>query len=146
MTPYIEAAGADGIIAEALPAADAGRCAWAALDESDKGAYLMRAMLALEALPYRGKKAAAEQAEAFPRAGQQGVPEAVRRALTLEACALASVSADADIRGQLMAQGVTSFSLGGLSESYGHTGGPALMSAPAKALLRPYVTGVAPIV
>jgi hypothetical protein len=145
MTPYIDTVRADEIIAEALPAADAGRAAWETLDTADRGAYLMRAMLALEALPYRGKRTEAGQGEAFPRDGQTEVPEAVCRALALEACALAAAAADADARRQLMAQGVKSFSLGSLSESYERAGGSTLMSAMAKALLRPYVMGVAPI-
>lgn len=146
MASYINVAEADSILADMLPTDNAGLAAWNALSEGNKNAYLVRAMLSIDSLPYRGSRAAVGQQEAFPRAGQAEVPEAVKQAQALEACALVSASSDADVRQQMQAQGVKSFSLGSLSESYEHVGGPVLLSGMARALLRPYVTGVVPIV
>ena len=142
---YVAVAEADAIITTYLISTDPQRVAWMALSESDKSAYLNQALLKLENIAYVGRKADPTQVLQFPRRGQM-LPEAVKNAQALEACASVGMSGEADMRAQLQAQGITSFSAGSLSESYGKisTGAGALFSRLARDLLKPYLLGVAP--
>lgn len=131
-----------------LPSSDASRQALEALELPDISAYLYRAMSVVESLKYKGGKTHPCQETQFPRFGSQDVPEAVKQAQALEACALSLSGHSADKRAQLQAQGVKSFSAGSLSESYelGSRGNAAggLMSDFARRLLTPYLLGVVP--
>lgn len=148
MAGYVTAAEADTVIAGLMLFADARRTAWEALTAADKEICLAQALNRIEALTYRGGKASAGQTLQFPRAGQDGVPAAVKQAQAMEACAGLGMAEEAAKRAQLRAQGIRSFSAGKLSETY-ETGGTgalgSLYSAEAQRLLKPFVLGVAPI-
>lgn len=146
MTGYIDVAQADAFI-EALPAADPERVAWSALTDSDKLAYLFDALTVMEQQVFSGFKTDPEQTLAFPRNGDEDTPEAVQCAQAYEACALCRSSADTSHRASLRAQGVTSFSVGNLSENYGGSASAAqtaLCSLRAARLLRTYLAGGVP--
>ncbi len=88
----------------------------------------------------------ADQALSFPRkkdldsAGNVVIPRRVQEAQCEEALALLARGADQARRRALQAAGVTSFSVDGLSESYGSPGAPRpLDSAEAQALLAPFL-------
>ncbi len=87
-----------------------------------------------------------EQALSFPRyrdvdtTGAYIIPEPVKQAQCEEALALLSVGVEAQRRATLQAQGVSSFSVDGLSESYrdGASNSP-LASPEARRLIAPYL-------
>ena len=88
----------------------------------------------------------ADQALSFPRKkdtdndGNYAIPKRVKDAQCEEALALLARGAEQERRRALQAAGVTSFSVDGLSESYGaSTAGHPLESAEARALLVPFV-------
>lgn len=135
--------------------------AWAALSDGDKEINLRRAAQIIDRQPFVGIKAVSNQAMAFPRAiltdysrrdlpilnthfdsdwlVQSETPAEIGYAQT----EIALVGATgAPKRLELQQQGVTSFSLGKLSESYGGgSGASRLLSYEAKELLAPYIAG-----
>jgi hypothetical protein len=143
---YVTAAEADAIITAWLPSSDAQRAAWAALSTADKEAYLLQAAAWIEGLPFSGCIYSLDQQMQFPRdyndTGE--VPDAVKKAQALEAAASVGMTAQAAKRAQLRAMGVTSFSAGSLSETYGALSGNGLFSPMAAQLLRRYQMGGVP--
>jgi hypothetical protein len=100
-----------------------------------------------EYAPYRDT-----QALPFPRvadvnaSGAVIIPLPVKDAQCEEALAVLAMGDDATRRATLQAQGVTSFSVPGLSETYkAGARGTALVSAEALALLAPYIDSTAVI-
>ncbi len=146
---YISLAEAETYISAYYQAGDATRQAWTALEDPEKEALLLQACETIDAQPIGGFKAETDQTLAFPRrpyqeAGETAAPEKVKRAQV--EIALYSVSAEkagADRRQALQAQGVQSFSVGEISETYGKGPGQSNTEMPAKAarLLRPYLAG-----
>lgn len=143
---YITSAEADDIINGYLVSTDPQRVAWAALSTSDKEVYLRQALQRIDALPLSGRPTDMFNLLQFPRKGQATVPGQVKQAQALEACASIGTAEEADKRAQLQAQGITAFSAGSLSESYGKPGSAVdrLFSAQAKTLLKPFLLGVVP--
>ena len=141
MQSYLTVQEADSRICASLLSTDVWRLAWAALSDEDKEVCLSAAMPRIEALPYTGAPALAKQARAFPRRGETEVSEEVKTALALEACA--SCNTEAATRCALQEQGVKSFSVGNLSESYetGSGGRAKLYSPAARQLLAKYLMG-----
>lgn len=141
MQSYLTVQEADDRICTSLLSTDAWRLAWAALSEEDKEVCLSAAMTRIEALPYTGAPALPKQERAFPRRGETEVSEEVKTALALEACA--SCNTEAATRSVLQAQGVKSFSVGNLSESYelGSSSMAKLYSPTARQLLAKYLMG-----
>jgi hypothetical protein len=87
-----------------------------------------------------------DQALSFPRQrdkdndGDYAIPNRVRLAQCEEALALLARGAEQERRRALQAAGVTSFSVDGLSESYGaSTAALPLESAEARVLLAPFI-------
>ena len=87
-----------------------------------------------------------DQALSFPRKkdedndGNFAIPKRVKDAQCEEALALVARGAEQERRRALQAAGVTSFSVDGLSESYGSPGAAhPLESAEARALLAPFI-------
>ena len=146
MTPYITSVQADEYIAALIPSNDPEHVAWASLEATDKDIFISRAMLRIESLPFTGTAAVSFQETAFPRWGQTGVPDAVKKAVALEAAAIAAYGAEAEQRERIQSQGVTAFSVGNLSESYVRRGRAALLSPAASYLLAPFRAGGAPCV
>jgi hypothetical protein len=114
---------------------------------------LISATLVIERLQLRGDAATTTQALTFPRAtdydavGEYAIPVTIQNAQCEQALWMLQQQAEPELfdRTALRAQGVTSMSLDGLSESYGgalHADG---LSAAVRAMLRPYVATAAHI-
>lgn len=141
MQSYLTAQEADNRISASLLSTDAWRIAWEALPDMDKEACIAQATARIEALPFTGAPASPERA--FPRCGETEVSEEVKTALALEACA--SCNTEAATRSALKAQGVKSFSVGSLSESYNTENGTSGLYSPmAQQLLAKYMRGAYP--
>lgn len=147
---YIDVAGADAYITGRYTGRNADRKRWQACPTEDKEVYLRNACLALESLPFRGRKASYSQPLAFPRLPYQygaaeGAPDGVKFAQVELALWMSDESKQVEQsqRSELQAQGVENFSLGDLSESYmgGAQASPVLLCSKAAALLRPYLSG-----
>ena len=140
MQSYLTVQEANERISAFLPSTDALRAAWEALSDEDKQSCIFRATARIDTLPYTGAPACAKQDGAFPRWGESELSEEVKTAVALEACACCD--AEADIRATLQAQGVKSFSVGSLSESYKvSSGGGGLYHPTAQQLLSKYLMG-----
>lgn len=86
-----------------------------------------------------GCKTDKEQVLAFPRYPDEEVPEAVRQACCEEALAL--LERGNSQRRKLQQEGVQSFALGNMSETFSTGAGKGLLSQEAKELLRPWLLG-----
>lgn len=163
---YLDVAAADAYFSDRL-----GAEAWAALTPTQKSQALVSATRRLDRLPFLGAKKDQAQALAFPRcypptglplisnpnsvddlpygAGwycESDVPQAIKDAVCEEALALVTIGKSQRL--ELQAQGVRSFSLGRLSETFGPApkGLNGLLSLEARELLRPYVAGAVGII
>lgn len=142
-TSYVDVATASAYLADHIDGAG-----WTDATAARQETALVTATRAIDRLALRGAPADDEQALAFPRREMTGygwalqatVPQAVRDAVCEEALAL--LDGERRQRQQLQAEGVASFSLGALSESYRAGGSGAstgLASSTARALLGPYI-------
>jgi len=131
---------------------DSARKSWDGLSPEDQTTRLISACADIETLPFTGRKSNAAQALAFPRlpaqyGKAQDIPQKVKDAQVELAMWMADdkKSADRAQRKDLQEQGVKSFSVGNLSESYGDGGfgikSVALACSKSAALLRPYLGG-----
>lgn len=156
---YISLVDADTYLSNHYIAADPKKVAWDALTDADCEALLRKAAITIDRQPLVGLKATIAQTLAFPRAiysdfpnyiyqtqafindsnwyVQTSVPTEVKEAQ----CEIAIESTQTTPnRVKLQRQGVKSFSLGSLSESY--TGSQNnIISQEAKELLSPYIGG-----
>ncbi len=150
-------------LAENYISTDSEYITWNALSEANKEVYLRKACKKIDRQIIRGVRAVSTQALAFPRTiysysgqgiktentffisgyyTQSAVPQAVKDAQVEEALCMAMGESD---RRKLQREGVKSFSLGSLSESY--SGKPSdLISSNAKELLKPYLAGMVPVI
>lgn len=129
---------------------------WEAADEPTKTKALAMATRKINLLPFKGTKLSTNQENSFPRCYpvpietrekyredfypeycDSDVPLAVKQAVAEEALAL--LDRGNSQRGKLQAQGVKSFSQGGISETFVPGAGKGLLSREAKDLLRPYM-------
>jgi hypothetical protein len=156
---YILLADADAYLSSVYSTLDAKMIAWTALTDANKEAHLRAATKTIDRQPLTGYKVTSTQVLAFPRvvyteydqeyintAGaitndnwyvQTSVPNEVKYAECEIAIELASGTSN---RVELQRQGVKSFSLGKLSETY--TGSQnRIISQEAKELLSPYTQG-----
>lgn len=149
---YITTAEADEYIAGHYRSNNKDRKRWCDLSAEDKEVLLRQACAELDRLQWQGRKAIAGQALAFPRLPfQYGktselAPTRIKQAQAELALWLSDETQEAQAtqRADLQAQGVTSFSLGDLSESYkqgGITALLALASPKVAALVTPYLSG-----
>ena len=143
MTPYATVRKSDAIINALLTFSAPERLAWEQLAHNDKNVLLRQAMQRIESLKYAGRTAENYQERAFPREGQKDIPRVVCAALALDAAHLAWLATDKEAaqRKQLQAQGVKSFSIGKLSESYADTKKVDVVCKEAMQLLQPYLLG-----
>jgi hypothetical protein len=161
---YISQADATAYVTANYASSTPQKIAWTALSSDDKDAWLRRARQAIDQMILVGIKAYQTQTLAFPRAilatsynypptgyvwrgadyiVQTAVPTEVTQAQVEEALALA---VGVPKRLQLRRQGVRSYRLGNLSESYsGGAGLTGLVSDAAYQLLRPFLAGGVPI-
>jgi len=112
---------------------------WGQADESTKEKALKQATRAIDRQLLIGRKTNPEQELAFPRYPDEEVPEAVKEACCEEA--LAILERGNSQRRRLQQEGVQSFTLGNMSETYAPGAGRGLISQEAKELLRPWLLG-----
>lgn len=112
---------------------------WGQADDSTKEKALRQATRTIDRQPLRGRKSDREQTLAFPRYPDIEIPKEVQEACCEEALAL--LERGNSQRRKLQQEGVQSFTLGNMSESYAAGAGKGLLSQEAKELLRPWLIG-----
>lgn len=139
---YITLADADAYFANLLNGAD-----WAAFTSDKRERALISATLVIERLQLRGDAATTTQALTFPRATDYAIPVTIQNAQCMQALWMLQQQAEPELldRAALRAQGVTSMSLDGLSESYGGVQHADGLSPIVRVMLRPYVATAAHI-
>lgn len=157
---YISLADAETYISENYLSTETKRVAWALLTDTNKEILLRRAARLIDRQPLVGLKAVDSQAMEFPRAiytdykrrdlpiitthfdsdwyVQTETPDAVKYA-QVEIAITATQAAPKRV--ELQQQGVKSFSLGKLSESYGAGQQNIMVSQEAREYLKPYLAG-----
>ena len=114
--------------------------AWENAEPVKRQAALVSATRAIDRLTLAGRKTDPDQPLAFPRHPDTEVPQAVKDACCEEALALL-VRGDSQRR-KLQAEGVTSVTIGSLSETYAAGGrGRSFVCPEARELLRPWLLG-----
>ncbi len=112
---------------------------WGQADDETKENALKQATKAIDRQLLKGRKATDEQELAFPRHPDTEVPEVVKEACCEEALAL--LERGNSQRRKLQQEGVQSFTLGNMSETYAPGAGRGLLSQEAKELLQPWLIG-----
>ena len=112
---------------------------WGQADESTKEKALRQATKAIDRQLLRGRKTETGQALAFPRYPDTEIPEVVKEACCEEA--LAMLERGNSQRRKLQQEGVQSFSLGNMSETFAAGASKGLLSQDAKELLKPWLLG-----
>ena len=112
---------------------------WSGADSETKEKALRQATRSIDRMPLRGRKTDLHQPLAFPRYPDTEIPEAVKEACCEEA--LAILESGNSQRRKLQREGVQSFSLGNMSETFVAGAGKGLLSQEAKELLRPWLIG-----
>ena len=112
---------------------------WDEADATTKEKALKEATRAIDRQPFRGRKTNPEQELAFPRHPDTEIPKEVQEACCEEALAL--LERGNSQRRKLQQEGVQSFTLGNMSETYAPGAGRGLLSQEAKELLRPWLLG-----
>ncbi len=118
--------------------------AWAEAADADKEKALAMATKAIDRQPLKGRKTDPAQTPAFPRYPDAEIPQAVKEACCEEA--LAILERGNSQRKKLQQEGVQSFTLGNMSETYAAGAGRGLLSQEAKELLRPWLLGAVNII
>ena len=113
--------------------------AWTSAGDADKEKALTMATRAIDRTPVKGVKSSYDQANQFPRYPDTETPQAVKDACCEEALAL--LERGDSQRRKMQLEGVQSFTLGNMSESYAAGAGKGLLSQEAKELLRPWLLG-----
>lgn len=131
---YIDIDGADEYFAGRLHAES-----WDGADSSTKEKALRQATREIDRQHLNGRKATDTQELAFPRYPDTEIPEAVKEACCEEALAL--LERGNSQRRKLQQEGVQSFTLGNMSETFAVGAGKGLLSQEAKELLRPWLLG-----
>ena len=136
---YIDIDGADEYFAGRLHAKS-----WTGADTETKEKALKQATRQIDRQRLKGNKTNPSQPLAFPRYPDTEIPEAVKEACCEEALAL--LERGNSQRWKLQQEGVQSFSLGNMSETYAPGAGKGLLSQEAKELLRPWLIGAVNII
>ncbi len=131
---YIDIDGADEYFSGRLHAES-----WGGADSETKEKSLKQATKAIDRQHLNGRKATDTQELAFPRYPDTEIPEAVKEACCEEALAL--LERGNSQRRKLQQEGVQSFTLGNMSETYTAGAGKGILSQEAKELLRPWLIG-----
>jgi len=111
--------------------------AWAEVADADKEKALAMAAKAIDRQPLKGRKTDTAQTLAFPRYPDTEIPKEVQEACCEEV--LAILESGNSQRRKLQKEGVQSFSLGNMSETFAAGAGKGLLSQEAKELLRPWL-------
>ena len=118
--------------------------AWANATESDKRKALVMATKAIDRQPLKGRKTDKEQPFAFPRFPDTEIPTVVKEACCEEALSL--LERGNSQRRKLQQEGIQSFTLGNMSETYVAGAGRGLLSQEARELLNPWLLGAVNII
>lgn len=111
---YATVAQADKYVRDYYSSGDSARLAWEALTDTDKLVSLNRAEQTIDHLPIKGKPGV--EGKAFPRYPETTIPvEATNATIEL---AVRSLDGEAKERYELRRQGVRSYKIGDLSESF----------------------------
>lgn len=140
---------ADEYVSTRYISTDPVRTRWEGLTEDDKQALLNKSMDIINNLPLTGCKANADQENAFPRFGQEEIPDAVKFAEIELALAYADSDsvADVDHYRKMVQYGISSYSIGNFSEAlltYSKNGLElqyGVISTQAERLLTPWLSG-----
>ena len=117
---------------------------WFEADDSTKEKALKQATKTIDRQRLNGRKTNPSQPLVFPRYPDKEIPEAVKEACCEEALAL--LERGNSQRRKLQQEGVQSFTLGNMSETYAPGGGRGLLSQTAKELLKPWLLGAVNII
>ena len=131
---YIDIAEADEYFQNRLHAES-----WAWADDSTKEKALRQATKTIDRQRLNGRKTNPSQPLAFPRYPDAEIPQNVKEACCEEA--LAILESGNSQRRKLQQEGVQSFSIGNLSETFAAGAGRGMLSQEAKELLRPWLLG-----
>ena len=112
---------------------------WGQADSETKEKALKQATKIIDRQRLNGRKTNPSQPLVFPRYPDTEIPEEVKEACCEEALAL--LERGNSQRLKLQQEGVQSFTLGNMSESYTAGAGKGLLSQEAKELLRPWLIG-----
>ena len=112
---------------------------WGQADDITKDKALRQATKTIDRQRLNGRKTNPSQPLVFPRYPDKEIPEAVKEACCEEALAL--LERGNSQRRKLQQEGVQSFTLGNMSETYAAGAGKGLLSQEAKELLRPWLIG-----
>lgn len=112
------------------------KVAWDALDDSDKVVLLNRAQQLIDQLPFTGQSV--EIGIAFPREPHAETSIIRAREATIE-LAIRTLDGEAIERHQLQGQGVKSYKIGDLSETFITTGGYTGNNALAFSIVYPFL-------
>lgn len=124
MLAYVDVATVDNYVATYYPQSNAIRIKWEALIEDDKNVFINRATQMINLLPLRGK--ACEGNELFMAFPREPDPGNNSLELAKQACCDLAIKLNGDGEFQerlnLQRQGVKSYKLGDLSETFGNNG------------------------
>ena len=118
--------------------------AWADVSDANKEKALAMATKVIDRQLLKGRKTDPTQLLAFPRYPDTEVPQAVKDACCEEALAL--LERGNSERRKLQQEGVQSFTLGNMSETYTPGSGKGLLSQEAKELLRLWLLGAVNVI
>jgi hypothetical protein len=131
---YIDIDGANEYFAGRLHAES-----WGQADDSTKEKALRQATKIIDRQRLNGRKTNPSQPLAFPRYPDAEIPKEVQEACCEEA--LAILESGNSQRRKLQQEGVQSFTLGNMSETYVAGAGKGLLSQEAKELLQQWLIG-----
>ena len=112
---------------------------WVEFSEIEKEKFLETATIKIDTLKFNGRKTDISQENEFPRNGCEVIPKSVKYACIEEAYSIAVD--ENEERRKLISAGVTSFSLGDLSESYKESVDNFFLSALCRNFLNRYLGG-----
>ena len=118
--------------------------AWTEASDADKEKALAMATKAIDRQRLNGRKTNPSQPLAFPRYPDAEIPQNVKEACCEEA--LAILERGNSQRRKLQQEGVQSFSIGNLSETFAAGAGRGMLSQEAKELLKPWLLGAVMII
>ena len=152
MSNYMNVAEADAYVKTHYLSTDTLRTSWEALSEADKEVLLTVSTASINSMVWPGRKAQANQENAFPRYPSTEVPKAVLAACIENALSLTDEMAqeEASIYQKMWAYGLSSYKIGNFSETIVQGGGNSgatllaqsgITSPKAQALLKPFMGG-----
>lgn len=128
---YVSLEEANQYIADHYASTDSSRVQWEALSPEDQMVYLRKAAATIESLPLVGRKADVNQVMQFPRyiggcsSSSAEIPQEVKSSQCEQALYFLGFAADPSlattraVRADLQKQGVSSYTIGDLSETFG---------------------------